>query len=304
MSYTDELISLCNRFGCTYKTDEPLRDHTTFRVGGKCRIAVFPNGEESLAAAVAFCRERDIRYYVLGNGSNIIAQDSFFDGVVIIIGNDFSAVRSIRDGVIECEAGLMLSRLCITARNEGFTGLEFAYGIPGTVGGALYMNAGAYGGEMSDVVLSADYLDTDGKVKTISAESMDLGYRRSAFMNSGRIILRVRVKLSKGSVSEIDQKMETLISKRREKQPLNFPSAGSTFKRPEGAFAAALIEECGLKGFSVGDAQVSEKHSGFVINKGNATFEEIMTLVEQVREKVKKDTGYELELEPEILKQE
>lgn len=302
MSYTNELISLCNSFGCKYKTDEPLKDHTTFKIGGKCRIAVFANGEKSLAGIISFCREGGIKYAVLGNGSNIIAEDKYFDGVVIIIGNDFSAISYISDGVFECEAGLMLSRLCIAARNEGYTGLEFAYGIPGTVGGALYMNAGAYGGEMKDVVVSADYLDTDGKIKTISSECMDLSYRHSAFMNSGRVILRVRVKLEKGTVSEIEQKMETLLSKRKEKQPLNFPSAGSTFKRPEGAFAAALIEQCGLKGFSVGDAQVSEKHSGFVINKGNATFEDIMSLVEQVREKVRTDTGYELELEPEILK--
>ncbi|WP_044974371.1 UDP-N-acetylmuramate dehydrogenase [Ruminococcus sp. HUN007] len=303
MSYLNELISLCDSFGCRYSTDESLKEHTTFRIGGKCRIAVFINSEESLASVVSYCRENSVKYAVLGNGSNVIAEDKFFDGAVIIIGNDFSAINYIKDGVIECESGLMLSRLCITARNEGYTGLEFAYGIPGTVGGALYMNAGAYGGEMSDVVISADYLDTDGEIRTISSECMDLSYRHSAFMNSGRIILRVRVRLRRGSVSEIEKKMDELITKRRDKQPLNFPSAGSTFKRPENnVFAAALIEQCGLKGFSVGDAQVSEKHSGFVINKGNATYEDLMSLVEHVREKVKADTGYELELEPEILK--
>lgn len=302
MSYTNELISLCNSFGCRYKTDESLKEHTTFRIGGKCKIAIFVNSDRALADIVSFCRSNTVKYAVLGNGSNIIAEDSFFDGAVIIIGNDFSKITGMSDGIIECEAGLMLNKLCIAARNEGYTGLEFAYGIPGTVGGALYMNAGAYGGEMKDVVLSADYLDTDGSVKTISAECMDLSYRHSAFMNSGRVILRVRVKLQKGTETEIDQKMNELMARRRDKQPLNYPSAGSTFKRPEGAFAAALIEQCGLKGFSVGDAQVSEKHSGFVINRGNASFDDIMSLVEQVREKVKADTGYELELEPEILK--
>lgn len=302
MSYTNELISLCTELGCSYRPEESLKEHTTFRIGGKCRIAVFANSEESVVKVVSFCRNKNIKFAVLGNGSNIIAEDKYFDGVVLIIGNDFSDICSVRDGIVECESGLMLSRLCITVKNEGLTGLEFAYGIPGTVGGALYMNAGAYGGQMSDVVVSADYLDTDGTIKTISCENMDLSYRHSAFMNSGRIILRVRLKLKKGTVGEIEQKMEELINKRRDKQPLNYPSAGSTFKRPEGAFAAALIEECGLKGFSVGDAQVSEKHSGFVINKGNATFNDIMELVEKVREKVKTDTGYELELEPEILK--
>lgn len=302
MSYTNELISLCNGFGCRYKLDESLRDHTTFRIGGKCKIAVFVNSEESLVKTVMFCRNRNIKFAVLGNGSNIIADDRFFDGVVIIIGSDFSKINYIRDGLVECESGLILSKLCVAVKNEGFTGLEFAYGIPGTVGGALYMNAGAYDGEMSDVVVSADYLDTDGSIKTILRDNMDLSYRHSAFMNSGRVILRVRIKLEKGTVSEIEQKMEMLISKRREKQPLNYPSAGSTFKRPEGAYAAALIEQCGLKGFSVGDAQVSEKHSGFVVNKGNATFDDIMLLVDKVREKVKTETGYTLELEPEILK--
>lgn len=302
MSYINELTALCSSKGCRYKQDESLKNHTTFRIGGKCKIAVFVNSEDSTSSVIRFCRDKNIKYAVLGNGSNIIADDNFFDGVVLIIGNDFSNINYIRDGIVECEAGLMLSRLCVSMMKEGLTGLEFAYGIPGTVGGALYMNAGAYGGQMSDVVVSADYLDTDGIVKTISCENMDLSYRHSAFMNSGRIILRVRLKLQKGVINEIEKKMETLMSKRREKQPLNYPSAGSTFKRPEGAFAAALIEQCGLKGFSVGDAQVSEKHSGFVINKGNATFKDIMQLVDKVKEKVKSDTGFELELEPEILK--
>ena len=302
MSYISELISICDRLGCSYKLDESLKDHTTFRIGGKCKIAVFLNSEESAVQIISFCRDKFIKHAVLGNGSNIIAEDKFFDGVVVIIGNDYSRINYIRDGIIECESGLMLSKLCVAAKNEGLTGLEFAYGIPGTVGGALYMNAGAYGGEMSDIVVSADYLDTDGIVKTILAENMDLSYRHSAFMNSGRIILRVKIKLKKGVVGDIEQKMEELINCRREKQPLNYPSAGSTFKRPEGAFAAALIDECGLKGVSVGDAQVSEKHSGFVINKGHATYNDIMELVSIVKEKVKADTGYELELEPEILK--
>ncbi len=302
MAYTDDLIELCRKYKCRYKIDESLKNHTTFRIGGNCRIAVFINSENSIKEFVTYCRENNVKYFVIGNGSNIIAEDEFFDGVIIIIGNDFSKINYIRDGEIECESGLMLNKLCVTAMHEGLSGLEFAYGIPGTVGGALYMNAGAYGGEMSDVIVSADYLDIDGEVKTIIKANMDLSYRHSAFMNSGRIILRVRVKLHSGTANEIEKQMEHFMTARREKQPLNFPSAGSTFKRPEGAFAAALIEQCGLKGFSVGDAQVSEKHSGFVINKGNATFDDLMKLVVKVKEKVREDTGYELELEPEILK--
>lgn len=302
MSYIDDITALCDKHKCRYVENESLKKHTTFRIGGKCRIAVFVNSESAISDVISFCRKNSIKFTVLGNGSNIIAEDKFYDGVVIIIGNDFSGINFIQDGVIECESGLLLNKLCITALHECLTGLEFAYGIPGTVGGAVFMNAGAYNGEMSDVVLSADYLDVDGTIKTISAEDMHFSYRHSVFMNSGKIILRVRISLKKGEASVIEETMENLMSKRKEKQPLNYPSAGSTFKRPEGAFAAALIEQCGLKGFSVGDAQVSEKHSGFVINKGNASFDDIMKLVCAVQEKVKSDTGYTLELEPEILK--
>ncbi len=302
MSYIDELISVCEKYQCRYKLDEPLKNHTTFKIGGACEIAVFLNCEGCAVDVINYCRNNKVKFAVIGNGSNIIADDKGFDGAVLIIGNDFSNINFIRDEVVECEAGLPLSRLCTVIMQEGLSGLEFAYGIPGTVGGALYMNAGAYGGEMSDIVTSADYIDSDGMVKTIMKENMDLSYRHSAFMNSGRIIIRVRMKLKKGEIPEIERKMEQLISQRREKQPLNFPSAGSTFKRPDGAFASALIEQCGLKGCCVGDAQVSEKHSGFVINKGNASYEDIMNLVDKVKEKVRSDTGYELELEPEILK--
>lgn len=302
MSHLDELILLCEKYNCRYKLDESLKNHTTFKIGGNCRIAVFINSEEAAVQISWLCRKRKIRFAVIGNGSNIIADDSDFNGAVLILGNDFSSISNIEDGVIECESGIMLTKFCTAVMQQELTGMEFAYGIPGTVGGALYMNAGAYGGQISDVVISADYIDTDGTVKTIQKENMDLAYRHSVFMNSDRIILRVRFRLQKGNITEIEQRMNDLLSRRREKQPLNYPSAGSTFKRPDGAFAAALIEGCGLKGFSVGGAQVSEKHSGFVINKGNATFDDIMKLVDKVKEKVKADTGYELELEPEILK--
>ncbi len=302
MSYIDELISVCEKYQCRYKLDEPLKNHTTFKIGGACKIAVFLNCEGCAVDIINYCRNNKIKFAVIGNGSNVIAEDKGFDGAVLILGNDFSNINFIRDEVVECEAGLLLSRLCAVMMHEGLSGLEFAYGIPGTVGGALYMNAGAYGGEIADIVTSADYIDSDGMVKTIMKENMDLSYRHSAFMNSGRIIIRIRLKLHKGEIPEIEQKMEQLITRRREKQPLNFPSAGSAFKRPDGAYASALIEQCGLKGLSVGDAQVSEKHSGFVINKGNATCEDIINLVNKVKEKVRSDTGYELELEPEILK--
>ncbi|MDO5558253.1 MAG: UDP-N-acetylmuramate dehydrogenase [Oscillospiraceae bacterium] len=302
MSYIDGLKSVCSIHGCRMVPDEPLREHTTFRVGGKCTAAVFINSEQCAVDVIGFCRSNDIRYTVIGNGSNIIADDGGFDGVVLIIGSEFADIRFLEDGIVEAQAGLLLSRLCTESLREGLTGLEFAYGIPGSVGGAVYMNAGAYGGEMSDVVVSADYIDAKGNIATINAGDMELSYRHSIFMQSGDIIIKVRIKLQYGIKDAIEKRMNELITRRREKQPINYPSAGSTFKRPEGAYAAALIEQCGLKGFSVGDAQVSEKHSGFVINKGNATSEDILKLVEIVKEKVKKDTGFQLELEPEILK--
>ena len=302
MSYINRLISICEECKCSYLLNEPLKKHTTFKVGGLCRIMISVNDTASLMKIVAFLCKNGIRYAVLGNGSNIIADDEGFDGVILLFGNDFSKIRFFADNYIECEAGASLSKLCAAALEKSLTGLEFAWGIPGTVGGALYMNAGAYGGEMSDVVLCAEFIDENGELKIYSSSLLELSYRHSVFSDSGKIITRVMLSLKKGDYEQIKARMNELMQKRKDKQPLEYPSAGSTFKRPDGAFASALIEQCGLKGASVGGAEVSRKHSGFIVNKSSATSEDILKLVDVVKKKVLEDTGFTLELEPKILK--
>jgi UDP-N-acetylmuramate dehydrogenase len=244
-----------------------------------------------------------VNFEVIGKGSNIIVSDNGFDGVIILFGKDFSEIKVVSDNILECQSGAALKKVCCVALENNMSGLEFAWGIPGTIGGALYMNAGAYGGEMKDVVLYAEYVNEKGELVRVDKKDMDLAYRHSIFSdNRNMLIVKVVLQLVKNDYNKIKLKMDELLQKRIDKQPLNFPSAGSTFKRPEGNYASYLIEKCGLKGLSVGDAQVSEKHSGFIINKGNATCEDIMKLVSLVQEKVKDDTGYELELEPRIIK--
>ncbi len=303
MPYTKNLCDLCEKTGCEYKLNEPLKNHTTFKIGGKAKMLVLINSQETLVELFRFLRENNIKFFVLGKGSNILADDNGFDGVILKISNKFSQIIQLNEKEVYCMAGTPLSELCLFALENSLTGLEFAYGIPGTAGGALYMNAGAYGGEMRDVVISARYIDKTGNIISINADEMKLSYRHSIFSeNSDNIIVDMVFELEKGNKTEIKAKMDELLQKRKDKQPLEYPSAGSTFKRPEGSYASLLIEQCGLKGFSVGDAQVSEKHSGFVINKGNATFEDVIKLTEEVKKIVKDKTGYVLELEPIVLK--
>ncbi|MBQ3565554.1 MAG: UDP-N-acetylmuramate dehydrogenase [Oscillospiraceae bacterium] len=303
MPYIEKLCSLCEKLGCEYRLNEPLKNHTTFKIGGNAKILVEINSTDTLAELVKFLNKDSVRFFVIGKGSNILAHDDGFDGVILKVSNKFSNVRMTDENEIYCTAGTPLSELCLFALEHSMTGLEFAYGIPGTAGGALFMNAGAYGGEIKDVVVSARCIDKNGNIITINAEDMKLSYRHSIFSeNTDYIIADMTFSLEKGEKSEIKSKMDELLQKRKDKQPLEFPSAGSTFKRPEGSYASLLIEQCGLKGMSAGDAQVSEKHSGFVINKGNATFADVLELTGQVKEIVKEKTGYTLELEPIILK--
>lgn len=304
MPYIDKLTEICSKFGCELKTYEPLNVHTTFRIGGKCRAMVFVNSADALLEITGCLKSENIRYFVLGRGSNVIAADEGFNGVVLLMGNDFSEIRLLNETDIFCTAGTSLKDVCLFALENSLSGMEFAYGIPGTCGGALYMNAGAYGGEVKDVVLSARYADVgSGVIKNVQCTDMDLSYRHSMF--SGRvecIITDMIFRLERGERSRIKSHMDELMAKRREKQPLEYPSAGSTFKRPEGSYASLLIEQCGLKGLSVGGAQVSEKHSGFVVNTGGATCNDVLKLTDKVIEAVYKKTGFRLELEPLILK--
>ena len=303
MSYKNELFALCGELGCQCRENEPLRAHTTFKIGGNAEAVVFINSAESLSEILGFLKSNNVRYFVIGKGSNILADDKGFDGVILKIGKDFSEIKLIGENEIYCTAGASLSEVCKFALDNSLTGLEFAYGIPGTAGGGLYMNAGAYGGELKDVVKSAHYIDADSEIKEIQAQDMELAYRTSIFAKTqDKIITDMTFSLKKGGKDDIKAKMDELMNKRRTKQPLEYPSAGSTFKRPEGSYASLLIEECGLKGLTVGGAQVSEKHSGFVINVGGATFDDVMKLTQKVQDIVFEKTGFKLELEPIILR--
>ena len=285
------------------RQNEVLAAHTTFQAGGRADFFVVPGDVETLTALVRLLKERGVPFFVLGNGSNVLVGDKGYRGAVIALGNDFAGIHvDLETGVIESGAGAGLIKVSRQAAENGLTGLEFASGIPGTVGGAIVMNAGAYGGEMKQLVLTVTLLHTKTlELSEKTGEEMGFSYRDSIVKHEPYIVLGTKLKLEKGDRGEIDAKIEELRKKRVEKQPLEYPSAGSTFKRPEGYFAAKLIEDSGLKGYTVGGAQVSEKHSGFVINRGNATFEQVIALTEQVKEKVRSQTGYELELEPIIL---
>lgn len=296
-----ELKIISERYSCTYLLDEQLSRHTTFRVGGSCSIMIFINGDEALKEILSFCTMQSIDTLILGNGSNVLCSDNGFDGAVIVIGRDYQQIKLIGETEIEVQSGCTLTQLCNFALEHSLTGLEFAYGIPGTVGGAVYMNAGAYDGDISQVIISADAADRDGKLKSFTADEMGLGYRKSVFQKTDAVITKARFRLEHGDKLSIKAKMDDLMSRRKDKQPLEYPSAGSTFKRPEGTFAGKLIDDCGLRGYSVGGAQVSEKHCGFVINKNNATFNDIITLIKDVQSIVKEKTGYYLECEVRII---
>ena len=280
-----------------YRQNEPMRAHTTFKIGGEADIFIIPASPAALISAVKKCTELEIPYFILGNGSNLLVSDGGIEGAVISL----SGINSISsDGEkITCGAGAMLSSVCLKALSLSLTGLEFAYGIPGTAGGALYMNAGAYGGQMADVIESAECLTASGEIKTLKKEDMRLGYRSSVFKKGGLIIISLTLALKKGDKAEIKAEMDDLLNRRKQKQPLEYPSAGSTFKRPEGYFAGALIEKNGLKGLTVGGAQVSEKHAGFVINRGGATAADVKALIGKIQKKVFENDG--VMLEPEVI---
>lgn len=297
----NDLTELCRKLGCTLHTDCSLKDYTTFKIGGSCRAVVDVVSAEAAAEFVKYFRLNGVKYAVLGRGSNILASDEGFDGVILHFGSDFSKIDEYGTKLI-VQSGASLSAVCSKAQQSGLSGMENLYGIPGTVGGGLFMNAGAYGTEMKDVVVSAEYIDENGELQTIVVDEMKLSYRRSVFSDRNCIVTSVTFELTNGEPDKIKEAMTECMKKRTSKQPLEYPSAGSTFKRPEGSYASLLIEQCGLKGKSVGGAQVSEKHSGFVINTGNATFADVMELCENVKNTVKEKTGYSLELEPIILK--
>lgn len=279
-------------------TDVSMKDYTTFKIGGSVPLMVFPETADEISRIIRECNRLGIKPFVLGNGSNMLVSDKGIDTVVINMCSDNAKIRLLDETTIECDAGIKMVQVCNFALKNSLTGLEFAYGIPGTAGGAAYMNAGAYGGEMKNVLYCCHHVDKNGDSGMLCGDELDLSYRTSAYEKNGFIITKLIIKLKKGNAEEIRSKMTELLKKRKDKQPLEYPSAGSTFKRPEGYFAGALIQECGLKGASVGGAQVSEKHAGFVINKGNATSEDVMKLIKLVQDKVLNEKG--VLLEPEV----
>lgn len=297
----DEITALCEKMGCRITPECPLSEYITFRFGGKCRALISINSAQTAAELIRYMKENSVRYGILGRGSNVLADDNGFDGVILLFGSDFASIET-RGNIIRCDAGALLASACVHAQQSGLSGMENLFGIPGTVGGALFMNAGAYGSEMKDIVISAEYLDEDGRIRNIGRENMGLSYRHSYFSDHSCAIISVTMQLENGDPDAIKNAMNECMAKRSAKQPLEYPSAGSTFKRPEGSYASLLIDQCGLKGMQCGGAMVSEKHSGFIINKGYATCADVLELCSQVQKIVKEKTGYTLELEPVILR--
>lgn len=298
----NELKTFLTQKQCFFKENEPMAPHTSFKVGGPADVWIEPAHERMLAQIFSFCSAREIPVTVLGNGSNLLVSDLGIAGAVVHIGGGFCEKERLSAFELRCGAGTRLSVLCSFALENELGGLEFAWGIPGTAGGALYMNAGAYGSEMLNVVAECSCVLTDGRTETLPLQKLKLGYRTSVFREKkNRIITGITYYLAAAAPAEIRAKMEQLMVRRREKQPLEYPSAGSTFKRPVGHFAGSLIEACGLKGFQVGGAMVSEKHAGFVVNTGGATASDIRRVIEQVQEKVFLETSVRLEPEVEFV---
>jgi UDP-N-acetylmuramate dehydrogenase len=277
--------------------DEQMSQHTTFRIGGPADVFVMPENYEQIREVLRLCKEEKLPFFVLGNGSNLLVSDSGYRGVIIQMDRNMEEIRLDGEEIHAC-AGALLSSVAVAARNASLTGFEFAGGIPGTIGGAAVMNAGAYGGELKDVLKEVTVMTREGEILTIPAEKMEMGYRTSIIKTAGYLVLEAVISLKKGDEEAIRATMKDLSERRTEKQPLDYPSAGSTFKRPEGYFAGKLIMDSGLRGYRVGGAQVSEKHCGFVINAGGATAEDVRSLMDHVIRVVREKYG--VTLEPEV----
>lgn len=281
--------------------DVPMAEYTSFKAGGRASLMVSPRDTEELMAVLRALSAADVRYMVLGNGSNVLVKDSGYDGVIVRIGENFSYVRQEGD-VLVCGSGALMSVVARAALEAGLAGFEFASGIPGSIGGAVFMNAGAYGGELKDILRRVKIVSKDGRsVRYATADELDMGYRHTVLHESGDVVAEAEIELQPGDRDEIRREMNELMRRRNEKQPVSFPSAGSFFKRPEGYFAGKLIQDAGLKGLTVGGAQVSELHSGFIINRGGATADDILQLMEIVQARVFDEFGVRLETEVRII---
>lgn len=293
------LFNSAVEIGCRAYKDENLCNHISFKVGGPCPLLIEPKNEKQLTEVLKLLKETQTPYTILGNGTNVLVLDEGLNKVVVKIGDEMTSLSLEGDDVIYCSAGTKVVTLCKFALENSLSGLEFAYGIPGTCGGAVFMNAGAYGGEVKDVISEITYLTPDLELKTMPVEEAKLSYRHSVFKENDCIVVSAKFKMKKAPKEEIKEAMNDFLSRRKDKQPLEYPSAGSTFKRPEGYFAGALIEQCGFKGKTLGGAQISDKHAGFLINKNNATAKDILDLINLTQETVKKETG--VTLEPEVI---
>ncbi len=296
----EEFLEFARAAGCEPRICEPMSEHTNFRIGGPADIFINECDPGRLSALIKKARETGMPYIIIGNGSNLLVRDEGIPSAVISVSRG-TGIMMEQDGVIVCSAGVPLTKAAEFALENSLSGLEFSYGIPGTVGGAVYMNAGAYGGEIKDVLLWSGHLDTAGEYGRFTREEARLGYRTSIYQKNGFCITDAAFRLEKKDRGLIEDRMKDLISRRKAKQPLEYPSAGSTFKRPEGYYAAALIDECGLKGASVGGAMVSEKHAGFIINTGNAKCSDVLSLIEKVKREVLEQKGVSLECEVKII---
>ena len=297
----EQLMKKIYTLGVEWEENCPLSRHSSFRIGGAADVALFPKSSDELCKTLSLLREQEIPVLVIGNGSNVVFSDAGYRGAVVFTGKCRNI--KIENDLVFADAGVLLSTLSSAARDESLSGLEFAFGIPGTLGGAIYMNAGAYGGSMSDVCISSWYYDLEtGHFGESFGDAQCFGYRKSIYQDHPeRIILSATLQLKKGNRKTISEEMRTYWDKRRTTQPLELPNAGSTFKRPEGHFAGKLIEDCGLKGFTVGGAQVSQKHAGFIVNIGGATCEDVKRLIEQIQTTVLQKTGVKLECEIRFL---
>lgn len=297
----NEIALFAEKCGATVIKDAPMKKYTSFRCGGNATVLIIPDSVDSLKKIIDFCNAKSVKHLIIGNGSNLLVTDKGINGIVIKIGSDISKIELLDETTIRCEAGASLKSLCMFALENSLSGLEFAYGIPGTLGGAVYMNAGAYGGEMKDVLVSTTHIDLEGNIGELSQENLNLIYRGSAYTDNNYTIVSAVLKLKKADKKDIKEAMDDKLQKRKDKQPLEYGSAGSTFKRPTGYFAGALIEQSGLKGYTVGGAQVSEKHAGFVINKNNATSTDVIKLIRDVQKIVYEKHGVMLETEVKII---
>jgi len=282
------------------KINEPMKEHTSFRIGGPADIMVLPTKLEQLKKIVKVCRDHGIPFFVMGNGTNLLVRDEGIRGVVIKLAQNFNDAL-VHENIMNCKAGMPLSLAAKIALEHSLSGLEFAHGIPGTIGGAAVMNAGAYDGEMADVVRKVTVMDLDGNIFDLPKSQLEYGYRSCNLQKGDKILLEVEMELKPGNYDEIKRKMEDFLLRRKEKQPLNLPSAGSAFKRPPGNYAGALIEQAGLKGYRIGGAMVSDKHAGFIVNVDNASFEDVMNLIKYIQKQVKEKFNVVLESEIKIL---